>query len=244
MKSGAIHVITEPGRSVSNDAAPLERQERGETLRSSVQFTNDHGQATLDFDLEDGTLAGISVQEGKILREELIEHRSRRLDENGRMVVDNEGVERAIEEVKFVHVPERLLVTARTGCDAALSEFEMVSGAKVEPAGIDIKSFEDAHPDTELRLEWAEDQEGEFGPVCLVARDDSPLPSNRRTDPDERAQLTFDHLAWDGRRLFGTITASGYVELYRDQNGGQHIGTQEFTRFVIDEVMPHVTLPT
>jgi hypothetical protein len=239
MKSGAIKIITEEGHGVSNDAAPIERHEEGETLRSSVQLSNSHAQSTLDFTVEDGEMSGTVINEGKILREELIEFKNRRLDQDGRPVIDDEGTERSIEETKFIHVSEQVLITARTECESACSVFESVSGSNTEPATIDIKSFDDAHPDAESRLEWGDDREGEYGPICLVAGEGQNLPEDRRTDPNKRVQFTFDHLDWEERDLYGTITASGYIELYRDQNGRGQISTEEFTRFVIEEVLPH-----
>ena len=239
MKSGAIKIITEEGQGISNDAAPIERHEQGETLRSSVQLSNSHAQSTLDFTVEDGEMSGTAINEGKILREELIEFKNRRLDQDGRPVIDDEGTERSIEETNFIHVSEQVLITDRTECESACSVFEAASGSNTEPATIDIKSFDDAHPDAESRLEWGDDREGEYGPICLVADEGQNLPENRRTDPDKRVQFTFDHLDWEERDLYGTITASGYIELYRDQNGRGQISTEEFTRFVVEEVLPH-----
>lgn len=242
MKSGAINIITEAGQGVSNDDPPLQRREQGETLRSSVQLTNDHAQGTLDFTIEDGDMSGTAIHEGNIFREELVEFKSRRLDQGGQLVTDTEGTERSVEETRFIHVPEKILITARTECDSARSVFESVSGSNVQPGQIDIRSFDDAHPDAESRLEWGDDEEGEYGPICLVADEDRDLPEDRRTDPDERAQFTFNHLNWEKRKLYGTVTASGYVELYRDQNGRGKISTEEFTRFVIEEVLPHTSV--
>jgi len=239
MKSGAINIITDEGRGVSNDTAPIERREQGKTLRSSVQLSNSHAQGTLDFTVEDGEMSGTAIQEGEILREDLVEFKNKRLDQNGRLVTDEEGTERTIEETQFIHVSEQILITARTECESARSVFESVSGSNTEPVQIDIKSFDDAHPDAESRLEWGDDKEGEYGPICLIADEGQNLPEDRRTDPDKRVQFTFDYLDWEERDLYGTITASGYVELYRDQNGRGQIGTEEFTRFVIEEVLPH-----
>ncbi len=117
--------------------------------------------------------------------------------------------------------------------------FESVSGSNIEPGWIDIRSFDDAHPNADSRLEWGDDAEGEYGRVCLVADGDGDLSENSRIDQNERVQFTFDNLEWDSRNLYGTITASGYVELYRDQNSRRQISTEEFTRFVIEEVLPH-----
>jgi len=242
MKSGAINIITDTGEEVSNDAPPLERREQGETLRSSVQLTNDHAQGTLDFTVEDGYISGTAIHEGNVFREELVEFESRRLDQDGQLVVDTEGTERSVEETQFIYVPEEILITARTECDSARSVFESVSGSNTEPGQIDIRSFDDAHSDAESRLEWGDDKEGEYGPVCLVADEGGDLPENRRIDPDKRAQFTFNNLDWEGRDLYGTVTASGYVELYRDQNGRGQISTEEYTRFVIEEVLPHTSV--
>lgn len=239
MKSGAINIITEAGRGVSNDVAPLERREQEETLRSSVRLTNDHAQGTLNFTVENGEMSGTAIQEGNIFREEPVEFKSRRLDQNGQLVSDTEGTERSVEETRFIHVPGQILITARTKCDTARSVFESVSGSNIELGKIDIRSFDDAHPDAESRLEWGDDKEGEYGPICLVADEDRDLPADRRIDPDERAQFTFTHLDWEERDLYGTVTDSGYVELYRDQNDRGQISTEEFTRFVIEEVLPH-----
>lgn len=242
MKSGAINIVIETGRGVSDDVTPLERRERGETLLSSVQLTNGHAQGTLDFTVENGSMNGTAIEEGVILREELVDVKSRRLDQDGRLVVDNEGTERSVEETRFIHVPERILLTARTDCDSARSVFESVTGSTIEQGEIDIKSFDDAHPEAESRLEWGADKEGEYGPICLVADENRDLPTDRRIDPNDRAQFTFNHLDWEGRDLYGTVTASGYVELYRDQNSRGRIGTEEFTRFVMEEVLPHTNV--
>ena len=239
MKSGVVNIITESGQGVSNETPPLERSEQGETLRSSVHLTNDHAQGTLDFAVEDGEMSGTAIQQGDILREELVEFKSNRLNQDGQLVTDKEGTERSVEETQFIYVPSQILITARTGCDTARSVFESISGANVEPGWIDISTFDKAHPEAESRLEWGDDKEGEYGPVCLVAEEGQNLPEDRRIDPDGRAQFTFDHLGWENRDLYGTVTASGYVELYRDHNDRGRIGTEEFTRFVTNEVLPH-----
>ncbi|ELZ77475.1 hypothetical protein C456_03021 [Haloferax volcanii DSM 14919] len=187
-------------------------------------------------------MSGTAIHEGNIFREEVIEYKSRRLDTDGRLIIDTEGTERSVEETRFIYVPDQILLTARTEWDKARSVFESVSGSNVEPGRIDIKSFDDAHPEAEPRLEWGDDKEGEYGPICLVAGENQDLPTDRRIDPHGRAQFTFDHLDWEGRDLYGTVTASGYVELYRDQNGGEKISTEEFTRFVIEEVLPHTSV--
>ena len=242
MKSGAINIITDGGQGVSNDNDPLKRHERGKTLRSSIQLSNGHAQGTLDFTVEDGEMTGTAIQEGKVLREELSEFKNKRLDQDGSVIVDKEGTERTIEETRFIHVSDQILITARTECELARSVFKSVSGSTTEPAQIDIKSFDDAHPDAESQLEWGDDKEGEYGPICLVADEDQNLPEDRRTDPNNRIQFTFDHLNWEERDLYGTITASGYVELYRDHNNRGQINTEEFTRFVIEEGRPHTRI--
>lgn len=239
MKSGAINIITEAGQSVSDDIAPIERYEQDETLRSSVQLTNDHAQGTLDFAVEDGEMSGTAIQEGTIFRENLVEFRTKRLDQDGQLIIDREGRERSVEETRFVHVPEQILITERTECDTARSVFEAVSNSNVDSAEINIRSFDESHPTAEPRLEWGIDEQREYGPICLVADQGRDLPEDRRIDPNERAQFTFNNLEWESRKLYGTITAGGYVELYRDQNGRDPISTEEFTRFVIEEVLPH-----
>lgn len=242
MKSGAINIITEAGQGVSTEMPPLERSEQGEILRSSVRLTNDHAQGTLDFAIEDGEMHGTAIQEGDVLREELVEFKNIRLDQDGQLVIDKEGTERSVQETQFIYVPRQIFITARTGCDTARSVFESISGTNVEPGQIDISSFDRAHAEAESRLEWGDDEQGEYGPVCLVAEEGRNLPEDRRIDPDGRAQFTFDHLRWEERDLYGTVTSSGYVELYRDHNDRGKIGTEEFTRFVTNEVLPHTSV--
>jgi len=233
--------VTNPGHGLSADVAPLERQEGDQLLRSTIELINSHQATFADLSVDDGELNATSVDEGTVYREEQVEFKSRRLDEDGDLRVDNEGVERQVDETQFIHAAERLLLTQSTKDDTAREIIEALSSSVIEEATIDIQSFAAAHPKADPVLEWGPDTQQKLNAICGVGDIASDEQIRKRLDRSDSAQLSFEGLQWDGRRLYGTVTKSGYVELYRDQNGGD-IGTLEFTRFVLDEVTPHASV--
>lgn len=241
MKSGAVNIVTNPGQGLSADISPLERQEDGEVLRSMIELVNSHQATFADLTVDDGDLKATSVDEGTVYREELIEYKSRRLDEDGNLQVDNEGIERQVNETQFIHAAEQVLLTQSTTDDTAREIIEALSSSVIEEAKIDIQSFAAAHPEADPVLEWGPDTQQKLNAICGVGDLSTDTQIRNRLDRSDSAQLSFEGLQWDGRSLYGTVTNSGYVEIYRDENGGD-IGTLEFTRFVLDEVTPHASV--
>jgi hypothetical protein len=193
---------------------------------------------TLDMEVEDGEINAPTVLEGKVHRETLVETMTRRVAADGKLEVAEEGVERQVTETRSILVDDELLLTARTEADEARQVVEHLAQSNIAPAEIDVESFRDSHPEADRKLEWAPDPESD-DLYCRVARSDDPeMQGESELDSSESIQWSFKNLEWDGRSLYGTITESGYVEIYRDE-AGSDIGTEEFTRFVMDEVMSH-----
>ena len=236
MKSGAINIVIEPGQSLSANSAPLERQEDGRTLRSTIQLATNHAQTTLtNLTIEDGDLEATSIIEGTVLRDELVDMKIRRVSKNGDLEVTDEGQEIRVNETPFIYAKDQVLLTARTGADAARNIVETLSSSTIKEATIDIPAFAEAHPESDSVLEWG--RNGDDGlTICAVGDISSDRDLRRRLNTSQRAQMSFRNLQWNGRRLYGTLTKSGYVEIYRDDNGGD-VGSEEFTRFVLEEVM-------
>lgn len=236
MKSGAINIVTEPGQGLSANPAPLERQEDGQTLRSTIQLATNHAQTTLeDITIENGDFKATTIIEGTVLRDELVDAKSHRIAKHGGLEVVNEGDEIRVSETRFIYAKDQTLLTARTEADAARNIVETFSSSTIEEATVDIPSFAAAHPDSNSVLEWGHDEDLT---LCAVGDISSDSDLRERLNTSQRAQMSFQNLEWNGRRLYGTITKSGYVEIYRDENGG-NVGTEEFTRFVLEQVMEH-----
>jgi hypothetical protein len=237
MKSGAINIVAKSGQSLSSDAVPLERQEDGHDLRSTIQH-NGHAQSTLgDMSVNDGSLEATKISEGTILREELVDVKTKRINGDGRPEIYRTDTEVQVDETRFIFVEDQILLTERTEADAARKTVETITEATIREARIDLKGFTDAHPEFDSVLDWGDERDGDFT-LCVIG--DSPTAENirKQLDSSNRVQVSFQNLKWEGCRLFGTITESGYVEIYRDENGGR-FGTEEFTRFVLEEVIPH-----
>lgn len=239
MKYGAINIVTDSGHGLPADPAPLERREEGKALRSTIELENEHPQATLsDITVENGELEATTIAEGKVLREELTEMKTRRVNKEGNLEVKEEGKEVRPKETRFIHVKDEILLTQMTEADEARNIIEEFTSSNIKEAMIEIPAFADAHPEADSALEWGR---GENGKLCAVEEMSSDEDIRKHLDTSQRAQLSFKNLKWEGRRLYGTVTRSGYVQLYRDDNGGE-VGTEEFTRFVLEEVIEHATI--
>lgn len=243
MKSGAINIVIEPGQGLSANSAPLERHEEGQTLRSTIQLATNYAQTTLsDMTIEDGELEATTITEGTVLRDELVDMKIHRVSKDGNLEVTKEGKEIQVNETPFIYADDQVLITARTGADAARNIVETFSSSAIKEASIDIPTFAEAHPEADSVLEWG--RNGDDGlTICAVGDISSDSDLRRRLNTSQRAQMSFRNLNWDGRRLYGTITKSGYVEIYRDENGG-NVGSEEFTRFVLEEVIEHAFIPS
>lgn len=228
MKSGAINIVTDFGQGLSAGSAPLERREEGRTLRSMIQLTNGHAQATLD---------GTTIAEGTVYRDELVDVKTRRVNSDSTLEVASEGQEIQVAETPFIHVENHALITARTGAEDARNIIQTLTSSTIQEAEIDIQAFAATHSEAEPSLGWSYDGDEDLK-LCAVGDIAGNSDIRRRLDTSHKVQLSFENLKWDGRSLCGTVTKSGYVELYRDENGGR-IGTEEFTRFVLEEVIKH-----
>lgn len=241
MKYGAINIVTTPGRDLTERSAPLERQEEGQTLRSTIQLANSHAQTTLgDITLKDGQLEATTIVEGSVLREVLVDDRTERITADGDPDVTDKGTKVSIAETRFILVPGEVLIMERTGADAARSVIETYCRSEIEPAQIDLQAFSESHPDAKPVLEWGHDRESS-STLCVIGDEGANSELRNRLDPADRAQLSFQGLEWESRSLYGTATESSYIELYRDENGGS-VDTGEFVRFVLEEVKPYTTL--
>ncbi len=233
MKSGAINIPTNDGNGIPDNNPVYEREESDTTLRSTIRVV-DSLQATL----EDATGESLPVVEGETLRDELVNAEVPRVTDEGALDTLREGREPRADITRFIHSRGNVLLLQRTEAENARKIIEQATGATLEPGRIDIDSFESAHPEAEHKLEWGRTEEGN-----LFANEErlSERAIRKQLDESDKAQLSWKGLKWNGRRLYGTITKSGYVEIYRDEGEGR-IGTREFTRFVIEEVMDHAYL--
>lgn len=237
MKSGAINVITKSGQGLSLDSVPLERREEGMSLSSTIELNPT--QAPIDeFSDESGSV--LTIQEGSVFRENPVEIKTRRIDEEGNLVVEDESTERQVAETRFAYVEGELFVTERTEAEDARRIAESLSSSRIREARIDVRSFAEDHPEADPFLEWASDEEGD-SKICVVGEDREWDEVIDDLDTSSSAQISFDNLRWDEKRLHMTVTRSGYVEIYSDKSGGR-VGTRDFVRFLLDEVAKHTYL--
>lgn len=237
MKSGAVNIIIEPGQGLTLDSAPLERSENGETLRSTIQLET---QSTLnEFAADGGEAESPNVEMGTVFREDTVEFRTRQIDEDGDLVVEKEGTETRVEETDILYLEEEFVVTQRTDADNARNIVESLSSSRIHEAEVDLQSFVEAHPEAKPRLEWVSDDESDRQ-MCLIGEDRTWGELKRELENPNSAQLILDNLEWGDRRLHLTITQSGYVDIYKDKNGG-HIGPREFAEFLLEEVVDHAS---
>jgi hypothetical protein len=242
MKSGAIKIVTEDGHGISDNPSPLERQEEGQTLRSTIQIGSNHRQTTLgDLTVENGDISATAFTEGTVLREERVEVKTRRIGGDGRLEVDSEGAEVQVAETPFIHIEGEVLLTARTEAESARKIVETLSSSTIRDATVDVDGFMDSHPEADPVLGWGRNQDDEISAICAVGDIPADKEIQRRFDRSQPAQKSFENLEWNDRTIYGTITESGYVEIYRDENGG-NIGTSEFARFVVEEVLEHAKI--
>lgn len=237
MKSGAINLIVEDSEPLARNPDPLTRSEGDETCSSVYQLTRGGQQGTLTSHSESGEVQ-IPIQEGTVYREEPEHEKTRRIAEDGALETERDEMVTRVEETDFTFVNNEFLITQRTGADQARSIISQYSSSRIKESRIDVASFYEAHSDLEPFLEWAS---GIDGKLCVIDDASTGDEIRQRLDESERDQMSFRALSWQNRVLSGTITRSGYIELYGDRLGGS-ITTTEFAQFVDQEVLDHTSI--
>ncbi|NHN40518.1 hypothetical protein G9C85_02550 [Halorubellus sp. JP-L1] len=232
MKAGAINLVTTPGDGFTSPNSPLERIEHEHKLRSTLDPRSDGFQTSLD---------GPSFAEGTIYREELVDIKTKRITETGKLEVDEERKERQINETPFLYIKGEAWIPRSTGSPAARNIFEQITGSNIMEARIDTESFAREHSEATLRDVIGPDTEGQLSSIRASGPNAGSDSLTKRIG-DSRVQTSYENLEWRDRRLYMTLTKSGYVEIYRDQSGGD-ITSSEFAHFIVDEVLPHAYIP-
>lgn len=224
MKSGAINLISESGQSIDQETFPKEHWKGDEKLLSTLRV--ERSQQLID---------GTTITQGQTAYEETTNVKTHRIRPDGGLEVGRNEQEIEVVLTNFIYIEDEVLLTERTKADTACEMVETATDSIIEPSRIDIESFAGAHAEAELFLAWIRNEDEELTSVCGVGNITEDTEFERRLEQSESTQLSFDGLEWNGRQLRGTITRSGYVEIYQPHD----VDTEEFARFIREEVVQY-----
>ncbi|WP_430506217.1 hypothetical protein [Haloparvum sp. PAK95] len=224
MKSGAINLVVE-GSQIDTELFPLERQQNGETLRSALRVRG--GQETF---------SGLTVRQGRTMREDLAEIKTRHINADGELEIGREVTEKQVDDTEFFEVNSEFVITETTRDDAARELLSYAMDGSVQQALIDVVEFAKANPSAEMNMAGT-DQGSNVDHITAVGdiRHATDLPDDVRDHPN--ILLGFEGLEWEQRELRGFITKSGYLAIYEPSE----MNVEEYSRFVRKAVLPFAT---
>lgn len=224
MKSGAINLVAE-GTGIDTEPFPLERQKNGETLRSALRVRG--GQTTF---------GGMTIRQGRTMREDLVEVKTRHINVDGELEVDREVTEKQVDDTEFFEVNTEFIITESTRDDAAREILSRAMDGSVHQALIDVVEFAKANPSAEMNMAGT-DQGTNVDHITAIGdiQQATDLPDDVRDHPN--ILLGFEGLQWEQRELRGFITKSGYLAIYEPSE----MDVEEYSRFVQAEVLPFAT---
>lgn len=224
MKSGAINLITE-SHGIDTNPFPFEQEKDGETLRTSLRVRG--GQKTFN---------GMTVRQGRTMKEELIDIKTRHVNSKGDLELDREVTEKQVNDTEFFEVDNEFVITESTKDDTAREILGHAMDGSVKQALVDVVELAKAHPSAEMNMAGT-DHGSNVDHITAVGdiKHATDLPNDVRNHPN--VLLGFEGLQWNRRSLRGFITKSGYLAIYEPAE----VGTEEYSQFVREEVLPFAT---
>lgn len=180
---------------------------------------------------------GTSITRGQVGHEDTARVQSHRIRPDGTLEIERDEHDVVVEVSDFLYVEDEVLITVSTDAEVPRRMVETATGATIESGRINIEKFAETHAEANPFLAWGRDAEGDLKSVCGVGNIAEDEDFSQRLEASENTQLSFEGLLWNGRELRGTVTRSGYVEIYSPRD----VGSEEFTRFLLEEVIQHAS---
>jgi len=197
-----------------------------------------HGSgASIQVDEELTYLDGSTVQHGHAATMKLVEYEGPDIREDGDIYDTEHTHEKWVGTEWFADLED----TGFMAVDSSDGEFAFnmagrMAGCMIERAMINLEAFVDQLQQQDAVFEWLGWSEGDEAGVYYVDEDDIDGRVRDRALSQLKTHLGFRY-RWDGARVRGTISQSGYAEAWSLNQA------DIMARWLRDEVLPHAEIP-